>query len=225
MHRPCPKGLIVSAFPPSPRSWAGCRARGWLARLGYAAGRRHLADLAYNRLAAPPGFPAVSWSRGGRAAPGGTAPLRFWRISPSSTIRRDRHQPSSMESGDGQPLQGGCRHRPPFAECVTVTPIRRAMDRDSGRHPVRLRKVDLAAALNLPKAATADATSDRAAAGRLRSSQPRKKPCTQARQDAGSTESLSISRSTSRTLPTDLNQPWNRPRLPRQICDTRGAPA
>jgi predicted DCC family thiol-disulfide oxidoreductase YuxK len=53
MHAALPDGQIVSGIPAFAAIWAGLPRMGWLARLVMVPGIRHLADLAYNRLAAP----------------------------------------------------------------------------------------------------------------------------------------------------------------------------
>jgi predicted DCC family thiol-disulfide oxidoreductase YuxK len=53
MHAALPDGTIVSGIPASAAIWAALPGMGWLARLIMAPGIRPLADVAYNRLAAP----------------------------------------------------------------------------------------------------------------------------------------------------------------------------
>jgi len=53
MHAALPDGRIVSGIPAFAAIWAALPRMGWLARLVMLPGVRHLADLAYNRLAAP----------------------------------------------------------------------------------------------------------------------------------------------------------------------------
>lgn len=53
MHAALPDGQIVSGIPAFAAIWAGLPRMGWLARLVMVPGIRHLANLAYNRLAAP----------------------------------------------------------------------------------------------------------------------------------------------------------------------------
>ena len=53
MHAALPDGTIVSGIPAFAAIWAALPGMGWLARLVMAPGIRPLADLAYNRLAAP----------------------------------------------------------------------------------------------------------------------------------------------------------------------------
>jgi len=53
MHAALPDGTIVSGIPAFAAIWARLPNMGWLARLVQVPGLRHLADLVYNRLAAP----------------------------------------------------------------------------------------------------------------------------------------------------------------------------
>ncbi len=53
MHAALPDGSIVSGIPAFAAIWGALPRMGWLARLVMAPGVRPLADLAYNRLAAP----------------------------------------------------------------------------------------------------------------------------------------------------------------------------
>lgn len=53
MHAALPDGTIVSGIPAFAAIWAALPGMGWLARLVMAPGIRPMADLAYNRLAAP----------------------------------------------------------------------------------------------------------------------------------------------------------------------------
>jgi predicted DCC family thiol-disulfide oxidoreductase YuxK len=53
MHAALPDGTIVSGIPAFAAIWAALPRMGWLARLVMAPGIRQVADLAYNRLAAP----------------------------------------------------------------------------------------------------------------------------------------------------------------------------
>ena len=53
MHAALPDGLIISGIPAFAAIWAGLPGMGWMARLVMLPGLRHIADLAYNRLAAP----------------------------------------------------------------------------------------------------------------------------------------------------------------------------
>jgi predicted DCC family thiol-disulfide oxidoreductase YuxK len=53
MHASRPDGTIVSGIPAFAAIWAALPRMGWLARLVMTPGVRQIADLAYNRLAAP----------------------------------------------------------------------------------------------------------------------------------------------------------------------------
>jgi predicted DCC family thiol-disulfide oxidoreductase YuxK len=53
MHAALPDGTIVSGIPAFAAIWAALPRMGWLARLVMAPGLRQIADLGYNRLAAP----------------------------------------------------------------------------------------------------------------------------------------------------------------------------
>lgn len=53
LHAALPDGRILSGIPAFAAIWAALPGMGWLARLVMAPGLRHLADLAYNRIAAP----------------------------------------------------------------------------------------------------------------------------------------------------------------------------
>lgn len=53
MHAALPDGTIVSGIPAFAAIWSALPRMGWLARLVMAPGIRQVADLAYNRLAAP----------------------------------------------------------------------------------------------------------------------------------------------------------------------------
>jgi predicted DCC family thiol-disulfide oxidoreductase YuxK len=53
LHAALPDGQIISGIPAFAAIWAALPGMGWLARLVMLPGLRHLADLAYNRLAAP----------------------------------------------------------------------------------------------------------------------------------------------------------------------------
>jgi predicted DCC family thiol-disulfide oxidoreductase YuxK len=53
LHAALPDGTIVSGIPAFAAIWAALPRMGWLARAVMAPGIRPLADLAYNRLAAP----------------------------------------------------------------------------------------------------------------------------------------------------------------------------
>jgi predicted DCC family thiol-disulfide oxidoreductase YuxK len=53
MHAALPDGRIVSGVPAFAAIWRALPGMGWLARLVETPGLRSLADLAYNRIAAP----------------------------------------------------------------------------------------------------------------------------------------------------------------------------
>lgn len=53
IHAALPDGRIISGIPAFAAIWAALPGMGWLARLVMAPGVRPLADLCYNRLAAP----------------------------------------------------------------------------------------------------------------------------------------------------------------------------
>jgi len=53
MHAALPDGRIISGIPAFAAIWAALPGMGWMARLVMLPGLRHIADLAYNRLAAP----------------------------------------------------------------------------------------------------------------------------------------------------------------------------
>jgi len=53
LHAALPDGRIISGIPAFAAIWAALPGLGWLARLVMLPGLRHLADLAYNRMAAP----------------------------------------------------------------------------------------------------------------------------------------------------------------------------
>ena len=53
LHAALPDGRIVSGIPAFAAIWAALPGMGWLARLVMAPGVRSVADVAYNRVAAP----------------------------------------------------------------------------------------------------------------------------------------------------------------------------
>lgn len=53
LHATLPDGQIVSGLPAFAAIWAALPGMGWLARVAMAPGLRQLADLLYNRVAAP----------------------------------------------------------------------------------------------------------------------------------------------------------------------------